>query len=339
MANILRDEGYVTQAVGKWHLGFCNAKYLPTNRGFDHHFGFWLGAQNYYTHIRDHGYDLRNDLAIANNDNNTYSSELFAERASSIISQHRRNTNPLFLYVAFQAVHTPLQVPENYEKIYKRVKNIKRRKFLGMVTAMDDAVGRIIKALEENHMLQNTMIVFLSDNGGPIDQGADNYPLRGSKGSLWEGGSRTPAFIFWQKLRPRIEQRMFHITDWFPTFLDMIGSRHKSDELDGVSHKKALMGADGAWERRDMLYNAFRRNKAAMRVGDWKLILPHKQLFNIVNDPTESKNIAKENKSVVRDIESKLVNYTRNLSRVKYPQKNPKGHPRNWKGVWSYGWC
>jgi len=88
-----------------------------------------------------------------------------------------------------------------------------------------------------------------------------------------------------------------------------------------------------------MLYNAVRRNKAAMRVGDWKLILPHKQLFNVVNDPTERKNVAKEYKSVVRDIELKLANYTRNLSRVRYPQKNPKGHPRNWNGIWSYGWC
>ena len=97
LADKLRNAGYATHEVGKWHLGFCNKKYLPTSRGFDHHYGFWLGAQGYYSHIRDHGYDLRSDFNIVHADNKTYSTDLFGYQAAKIISGHRKSKRPLFL--------------------------------------------------------------------------------------------------------------------------------------------------------------------------------------------------------------------------------------------------
>ena len=335
----MRNAGYSTHAMGKWHLGFCNKKYLPTNRGFDHHYGFWLGAQNYYTHIRAHGYDLRNDLNIVRANNNTYSSDLFGSKAAQIISGHRKSKKPLFLYFAFQSVHTPLQVPVEYQKLYSHVWNTKRRKFLGMVTAMDEAVGQVIKSLKDGGMLENTVIVFMSDNGGPIDQGADNHPLRGSKGSLWEGGTRTPAFISGNTLTPRTENRMFHITDWLPTLMDLAGIQSNNERFDGVSHWNSLAVNSSLWKRKEMLYNVFHKNKAAMRIDDWKYVLPHKRLYNLKTDPEENKNVAKKNPDIVQKLKARINAYAKSLTRTNYPQNEAKGHPRHWNGTWTYGWC
>ena len=129
-------------------------KILPTNRGFDHHYGFWLGAQGYYNHIRDRGYDLRSDLNVVHANNLTYSTDLFGYQAANIISNHKKSKAPMFLYLAFQSVHTPLQVPAEYEALYREVRSRKRRKYLGMVTAMDRAVGQVVTALKDNGMLE-----------------------------------------------------------------------------------------------------------------------------------------------------------------------------------------
>jgi len=339
LADQLRSSGYSTHAVGKWHLGFCNKKYLPTSRGFDHHYGFWLGAQGYYSHKRDRGYDLRSDLDIVHADNRTYSTDLFGYRAAKIITSHRKSKDPLFLYLAFQSVHTPLQVPAEYQAMYSGVRNTKRRKYLGMATAMDQAVGQVVKALKDSEMLENTVIVFMSDNGGPVDQGADNYPLRGSKGSLFEGGTRTPAFISGYGLTPRTEPRMFHITDWLPTLLDMTGIKSSPESLDGISHWTALSANSSQWRREEMLYNVFHKNKAAMRIGDWKLVLPNTRLYNLATDPRESSNLASSNQGLVKVMHARLDEYAESLTRVYYPQKRAKGHARHWNGTWSYGWC
>merc|ERR1712142_106148 len=203
---------------------------------------------------------------------------------------------------------------------------------------MDKAVGQVVTALKKSDMLANTVIVFMSDNGGPVNTGASNYPLRGSKGSLWEGGTRTPAFITGHNLGARIEERMFHITDWVPTLLDMVGVRYQRKGLDGVSHWDSLAANNSHWGREDMLYNVVTRSKGAMRVGDWKLILPNR-LYNIRKDERENKNIARTNQDMVNMIKERIGKYTKDISRVKYPPKKAKGHARNWNGTWTYGWC
>ena len=204
---------------------------------------------------------------------------------------------------------------------------------------MDEAVGSVVKALKDSGMLENTVIVFMSDNGGPTDQGADNYPLRGSKGSLWEGGTRTPAFISGNILSPRTETRMFHITDWLPTLLDMAGIKSDLERLDGVSHWTSLAANSSLWSREEMLYNVFSKNRAAMRIGDWKYVLSHKRLFNLKTDPGEKTNLAKNNQDIVQRIKARMDTYAKSLSRTRYPQPRAKGHAQHWNGSWTYGWC
>ena len=221
LPEVLRKQGYATYAVGKWHLGFCNKKYLPTSRGFDHHYGFYTGSQDYYYHNRKGGYDLRNDLFLAPKiHNSTYSTDLYSKVASEFIEDSKKKKKPFFLYVAFQSVHIPHQVPEKYKTHYNDVENKIRRNHLQMILPMDAGVSRIYDAISSSGMLNNTIIIFMSDNGGPTKYGASNYPLRGSKGNVYEGGTRTPAFIWSRRHSSRKEKRMFHITDWFPTLLD-----------------------------------------------------------------------------------------------------------------------
>ena len=203
LADELKSSNYSTHIIGKWHLGFCNKKYWPTRRGFDHHYGFLLGSQSYYDHRRDVwengsitalGYDFRNDDAVDTEARGTYSTTLFQNRVVEVIRQ-QDPSKPLFLYLPFQSVHAPVEVPQVYQKMYSHVKDEGRQKYLGMVTAMDDAVGNITEALKATGLYHNTIIVFLSDNGGGLHSYGSNWPLRGGKGTIFEGGTRTPAFI------------------------------------------------------------------------------------------------------------------------------------------------
>ena len=157
------------------------------------------GDEDYYTPQSWllSGYDFRDDDKVLHEANGTYSTTLFQRRAVDII-RGQDSSKPLFLYVPFQSVHAPLQVPKVYQDLYRdKVADEARQKYLGMVTAMDDAVGNITQALKESGLYDNTIIVFFSDNGGPSASGfgANNWPLRQGKGHVFEGGTRTPAFV------------------------------------------------------------------------------------------------------------------------------------------------
>ena len=218
----------------QWHLGFCRPGLLPTSRGFQHHTGFWGGSQDYYTHTSHRAYDFRSDRRVLRT--RRYSTDIFRDRAVQIIrvgGEHRRkiyllvlqghdSTQPLLLYLPFQAPHEPLQVnvtdatfcvmgrlqvPAGFRSLYRRVRDRQRATYLGMVTALDAAVGRVVRTLRRAAMWDNTILVFLSDNGGGVHRSGSNWPLRGSKHSLFEGGTRVPAFITGPGLASRVENR------------------------------------------------------------------------------------------------------------------------------------
>ena len=170
----LRSANYSTHAVGKWHLGICNKGYWPTNRGFDHFIGFLGGTTDYITHRTDGdecamnlpGYDYRADTEVDYAASGTYDTTLIRDKAVEVISEHDKS-GPLFLYLPFHAPHDPLQVDKAYQDLYEDIPDESRQKYLGMVTALDDAVGSIIDSLEQSELYANSSIVFLSDNGGP----------------------------------------------------------------------------------------------------------------------------------------------------------------------------
>ncbi|MEM7786038.1 MAG: arylsulfatase [Planctomycetota bacterium] len=217
----LKTVGYRTAIVGKWHLGHRDPSYLPTRRGFDHQYGHYNGALDYFTHVRDGGLDWhRNDKR---NDDCGYTTDLIADEAVRVIRQHDQ-TNPLFLYVPFNAPHTPIQAPKNLIGKYSGIEDKKRRVYAAMVDCMDQAVGRILNQLKTSQFEeQNTLTIFLSDNGG-IRQFGSVGPWKGQKGRLYEGGVRAPAVVVWKtKLKPGSEvNEPMHVTDIYPTLLNLV---------------------------------------------------------------------------------------------------------------------
>ena len=232
MPEYLRTLGYHTHMVGKWHLGFCNQSYLPTHRGFNSYSGYWTGSEDYYQHTRVAstdprvaGYDYREGEEVDNSAAGKYSAHLFGEKAVRLIEKSGSSSEPMFLYLAFQSVHSPLQVPVEYESHYRDIENPARRKYCGMVTAMDEAVGNITAALKKSGLYKNTFIIFTTDNGGQTLNGGNNFPLRGNKATLWEGGTRGAAFVHGSMLASpgSVSSGLIHVTDWLPTLVSAAG--------------------------------------------------------------------------------------------------------------------
>ena len=190
----LKEVGYETAIVGKWHLGEFQADYRPMQRGFDHQYGLWFGNIDYFTHQRDGVLDWHRDDQPCKEEG--YSTQLIAKEACRLIRE-RKADKPLFMYLPFNGVHAPYQVPDNYSAAYPNLTGV-RKTYAGMVTAMDEAIGQVLGALEEMKMRENTLIIFSSDNGGPSPgRITNNGVLRGAKGTTYEGGIRVCAAVNW----------------------------------------------------------------------------------------------------------------------------------------------
>ncbi|XP_046394780.1 arylsulfatase B-like isoform X2 [Ischnura elegans] len=305
----LKDLGYATHAVGKWHLGFFQKEYTPEFRGFDSHFGHWTGQLDYYDHTATTqsmwGLDMHQGLEPDWKSHGRYTTELYTEKALEIIDAHRRKNEyiklrhskesieqPLFLYLSHLAVHSgngyqPLQAPDDTVEKFSFIKDYKRRKYAAMVHWLDESVGKVVERLAMNNMLENSIIIVATDNGGApagLDNNmASNWPLRGGKFSLWEGGVRGAALI-WSPLiknSGRVSMQMMHVTDWLPTLLSAVnGSSRTSARLDGYDMWKVLSEGVPS-ERKGVLLNIdSRENEAAIRVGDWKLMIGTATRFN-----------------------------------------------------------
>lgn len=260
MAEKFSQVGYTTAMSGKWHLGFYKWGHTPTFRGFDSFLGFYGGGEDYFTHENSGAYDFRRDprpncgegcSQINWEDRGVYSTTVFTREAVRVVDAHHAtynssvNENPLFLYLAFQGVHAPAQVPERYVSPYaSTITDSKRRTFAGMLSAVDEGIGNVTAALRAAGMLDSTTIVFTSDNGGPVlggdAVGARNWPMRGGKHSIWEGGVRATAFVSGAGIAPSQRgttyDQLMHGADWFPTLADIAGYDLKGTlPLDGVS--------------------------------------------------------------------------------------------------------
>jgi arylsulfatase A-like enzyme len=267
----LKEVGYVTAIVGKWHLGHFRPEYLPTRRGFDRQYGHYNGSIDYETHRRDGGLDWHRDDRACHD--RGYSTFLIADEAARIIDAHDPAT-PLFLYVPFNAVHAPYQVPEAYTQPYRTLSE-PRRTYAGMVAAMDHAIGTILAALERKKIRRHTLIVFSSDNGGPApDRITRNAPLRGGKGTLYEGGVRVPATVTWEgRIEPgSVVNEPLHVVDWYPTLLKLAGaSLAQKHPVDGRDAWPAIAAGKPSPHAEIPLNVA--PQGGAIRVGHWKLVL------------------------------------------------------------------
>ncbi|CAG9862985.1 unnamed protein product [Phyllotreta striolata] len=289
LPELLKNKGYATHAIGKWHLGFFKKDYTPTFRGFDSHFGYWQGYQDYYSHMTkatysgEIGYDMRRNLEVDYEAKGKYSTTLFTEEAVKLIRQHN-TSKPMFLYMAHLAPHAglpsePLQAPD--EEVYKfaHILDPERRVYAAMVSMLDKSVGDVVKALRDRRMLQNSVILFLSDNGaaptGVHANRGSNYPFRGMKHSAWEGGTRNIAAI-WSPLikKPRrVSNHLMHISDWLPTFSSIAGlDSSKTPKIDGLDMWKSI-SEDESSPRTEILYNIDDTGRwGGVRQGEWKYV-------------------------------------------------------------------
>ena len=307
----LKEAGYETAIIGKWHLGHADRRYWPRQRGFDYQYGPLIGEIDYFTHKQHGVLDwYRNNKPV---NEPGYSTTLLGNDAVKLITSHDPAV-PLYLYLTFNAPHTPYQAPQAYLDKYKDIADPSRRAYAAMITAMDDEIGRVIAALDKKGMRENTLIVFQSDNGGtrnPMFAGegdmskikipVDNGPYRDGKGSLYEGGTRVVALAIWPgriKAGSTVDA-MMHVVDMYPTLAGLAGApTGKSKPLDGLDVWPTI--SDGKPSpRTEIVYN-IEPFRAGVREGDWKLIwrtpLPEGvELYNIAQDPAEKNNVAAAN--------------------------------------------
>jgi arylsulfatase A-like enzyme len=322
----LKEVGYRTEMVGKWHLGHADRKYWPRQRGFDYHYGSMVGEVDYFTHSSANVRDwFRNNQPVKETG---YVTELWGKDAVVRIDQHDPAT-PLFLYLAFTAPHAPYQAPTEYLDQYKHIADPTRRAYAAMITAMDTEIGKVVAALERKHMRDNTLIIFMSDNGGnrsamlsgdadvsKLKLPADNGPYRGGKGMLYEGGTRVAAFANWPgHIKPGEVIGMMHVVDMFPTLAKLAGADiGKGKPLDGLDMWPTISEGKPS-PRTEVVYN-IEPFRGGVREGDWKLIwrtpLPSAlELYNIADDPSEKTNVADKNPEIVARLQKRIEGLAR----------------------------
>ena len=311
LPQVLRSAGYETAICGKWHLGEFEPAYRPTQRGFDHQYGLWFGAIDYFTHLREGVLDWHRDDQPCKDEG--YSTHLLAKEACRII-RDKNPDKPLFLYLPFNAVHAPHQVPDRYCAPYTNLKGV-RRTYAGMLSAMDEAVGQILAALDETKIRDNTLIIFSSDNGGPSPgKVTSNGPLRAGKGTIYEGGIRVCAFASWPGHIPagKTIDEPLHAVDWYPTLVKLTGATPEQKlPVDGLDIWPVLTaGAKSPHEA--LILCGTERGQAAIRMGDWKLLVgaggkakDADQLYNLADDLGETRNLATAQPEKFKELRAK----------------------------------
>lgn len=310
VAERLKQQGYATALFGKWHLG-QKPEHHPNARGFDNFYGFLGGTHPYALdgvtqYNATDADDARTPRVLRQReraDMPAHMTEALGDEAVRFIGEHKHE--PFFVMLSFNAPHVPMQTTQAYHEKFSGVPDLKRRLHLAMMSVMDDQVGRVVDTLKREGLERNTLLVFISDNGGPQSQTtSSNYPLSGDKGSFWEGGIRVPALVQWPgKIEAgRVLAQSAISTDMTATALALAGAL-PAQGIDGVNLMPWLQGARAGQPVHEALY--WRAgNQGAIRQGDWKLIKRGEQwsLFNLVSDIGERMDLATSQPQRVADM-------------------------------------
>jgi arylsulfatase A-like enzyme len=309
---MLQEAGYTTGHVGKWHLG-ASTPYRPWKRGFTDTFSFLGGGHDYFEQADDENVANEYKLPAMRQGKidsfKGYLTDALSAEACAFVRRHK--DTPYFLYLAYNAPHTPLQVPENYLSRVSSINDETRRKYAAMVCAIDDGVGQLLAALRETNQEENTLIFFLSDNGGPSEgkgrNGSSNLPLRGAKGSVWEGGIRVPFVAQWKGKLPAGKTFASPVIslDITATAVALAGAKVPENvKLDGVNIIPHLTG-QATDTPHDALYWRLGK-RSAVRQGDWKLVLIEgaPSLFNLATDVSEQQDLAEKEPAKLKAMQS-----------------------------------
>lgn len=318
MPQSFQAAGYQTFIIGKWHLGHTDYRHLPMARGFDHFYGHVNGALDYFTHKREGAVDWqRNGKTVIEEG---YTTDLFGQEGVRLIKE-RDKSKPFFLYLPFNAPHSPLQAPDRLIQKYSGIRDEKRRIFCAMVDSMDTAIGRVLDTLDSEGLTENTLVLFFSDNGGPTHLGARNTPLRGAKATTFEGGVRVDAVLRWPARLEggRKTSQVLSVLDVFPTLAAAAGVQPRNTKpLDGRNMWEAIAKNETVG-REDFFFAVEREDR--MRLGvltqQWKLVRvilyedleTRNYLFAIENDPNEQNDLAADHPDVVADLVERIENW------------------------------
>lgn len=329
LPEVLRTAGYQTFMVGKWHLGSRHVNQFPHNRGFDHFYGFLRGTVDSFSHLWIGALDWqRNGHSVPEEG---YTTDLLTDEAIRLIAD-RDPDRPFFLYVAFNAPHYPLVAPDSLIEKYSHIPDKARRVYAAMVDSLDQAVGRIVAAIDESGTRSNSLLVWVSDNGGATRMGGHNSPLRGGKGTSDEGGMRVPGLMNWPGKLAEGEtlSQMITVQDWLPTLISATEiDWTPSKPIDGQDMWNAITNREVV-ERRDVVLGSNRRR--ALYRDNWKLVEggfrraenpAPPTLYDIVADPSEETDLASDHPDVVAELTAALDDISE-----RFPQPSRAGRGR-----------
>jgi len=330
---LMKNAGFTTGAVGKWHLG-AHPQFHPNKRGFDEYFGALGGGHMYLPGTKGGA-----EYTIPLNRNGTdephtkYLTEQFGDEAAAFVGRHASDGKPWMLYLAFNAPHTPLQAPTEWLEKFASIPQEQRRTYAAMVAAMDAAIGGVLAKLDETKQAENTLIFFVSDNGGPNlakKSGVnftDNSPLRGAKGDVFEGGMRVPFLVSWPaKIKPGKYEQPVIALDFLPTALAAADSTAPGN-LDGVNLLPFLTGEKDTAPHDTLFWRSGGPGgNNAVRRGNWKLVRLGKaapELYDLAADIGESKNVAAEHPQVVQELVTAIAEWEKGTIAPTF--ESPKG--------------
>ena len=338
MAQVLKKANYNNAIIGKWHMG-TNAVFHPLERGFDYFYGFLSGGHHYFPEKL-----TLNNLSEVKKKWQWYSTKIIENRAPveikeyltdalsnaavNFIDKQVKDDQQFMLYLAYNAPHTPLQANEKYLSRFPNIKDKKRKTYAAMVSAVDDGVGRVLDALKEQALDEDTIIVFLSDNGGARNNGSDNGPLRGLKGDLFEGGVRVPFAIRWKGVIPEGNSYKNPVSslDIMATIVAQTNVKINPERpLDGVDLIPFLTGKNNGAPHEYLFWRKWEQNAMAIRHGNYKLVANKKQdqetpeLFDLSTDISESKNLKSEKLKISKDLQKEWNNWNKELKERVFP--------------------
>jgi len=308
IADHLKPLGYVSGLIGKWHLGY-EPHFHPLKRGFDEFWGYTGGGHDYFTSQPDgQGYQSPIECNYKTPQPITYITDDKGDECVGFIKRHK--DEPFFLFASFNAPHAPMQATDEDLELYKHIVPEKRRKYAAMVHRLDVNVGKIMDALQEEGIKDNTLVVFISDNGGPVDSNTSiNAPYNGQKGILLEGGIHVPFIMNWPAQLDAGKTFNDPVTalDIAPTFVELAGGKDDTTSFDGVNLVPYLTQVNDGVPHEELKWRF--TISAAVRKGEWKLVrLPDRlpMLYHLPTDISEQKNVALQNLEVTEKLLKKL---------------------------------
>lgn len=349
ISNTLQDAGYYTGIIGKWHLGAVEG-YEPKDRGFNHFYGFLGGGHNYFPN--DYVTKYKQQVAAGNKniweyltplqrngvetEETEYLTDELSHDAVRFVTEASKKDKPFFLYLAYNAPHTPLEAKEEDMEKFSNIKDKARRTYAAMVYAVDRGVGELVAVLKATNQYENTLIVFLSDNGGRTDQGANNFPLRGVKGDTYEGGYRVPMFFHWPNQVPAGKKFDSPVTalDLYPTFAGLAKATiPKEKQLDGKNiWNDVVKGANP--RKGEMIFAMRHRNgfsDVGVRMDEWKATKAYNsswKLYNINDDMGEKNDLSSKYPEQLKIMVAGAENWSKKHTEPKWFD------PESLKEVW-----